>query len=538
MHGGKHGIAALGSAIAICVASAPASAHLSPAPSVCTGEPNANCIEKGGGGNTTVSPTLVHVGQVVTFKLTSLPAQYGGVRAGWSFSNRATGVGSAAGLRLLGCHGSVHHGLLAGSAICRYRVLSAGRGWQAAVASFDVEYGGLASYSEAAWRAVPKGYYVEGYIHGRPDHRGASGTPLDAVPVSAHGPSYDATQTNAQGYYVLQLAKPGRYKVVARLRSIDLRLHPQPTFSPGSHIVQVTSTRVSSINFRLSRGDDITISFAGPTGAPVTGIPADGVSSTTALVDAFDANNQPLTGQPLDIVIDAAQLSSKAIVCDPNQDRLWPGNLVGTTRSGQVFSGGNVTTTPDAQGRLRLTIYSGTEAGALAVTARRQGASPVYDVTAMLALTPPQALPSLQAATLYAKSGYQTNYPNPAPLNTSAESTWQLNDIYYLADAKTHGYFGGWEYVPVATTSGSPQRYGIYFYKNGNAGGGGVLETTNQGFAPLETGNPLPSVGSWSNGSGYTFDHLVTGYPGDDLFYLGWPYERTSADACIRRAPN
>jgi hypothetical protein len=90
----------------------------------------------------------------------------------------------------------------------------------------------------------------------------------------------------------------------------------------------------------------------------------------------------------------------------------------------------------------------------------------------------------------------------------------------------------------VVTTSGSPQRYGIYFYANGNSGGGGVLETKNYGLGPLETGNPLPSVGTWSAGQTYAFQHLVNGYPGDDLFYFGWPYERTGADSCIRRAPD
>src|SRR5579884_2291837 len=87
------------------LAAAPAGAwaHLSPMPDVCNGNPD--CITKGGGGDTTVSPTLVHVGGVLTIKLTSRDHEYGGV-ADWTISTRPVGaLSSSPALKLLGCKG-------------------------------------------------------------------------------------------------------------------------------------------------------------------------------------------------------------------------------------------------------------------------------------------------------------------------------------------------------------------------------------------------------------------------------------------------
>jgi hypothetical protein len=526
----------------------PAGAHIGPAPSICTVDPltDPNCVAKGGGGDTSVSPKIVHVGQVVTFKLTPDGISIAAPPRGWTIGSRPIGTGSSpAGLRLLGCRWhkkNVPGGpydvalVLSGPAICRYKVTSAGRGWQAAVANFSVRYGGLASYSEEGWRVVPKGNYIEGYIHGRPDHTGATGTPLQNVPVSAHGKSYDSTVTNNEGYYLLQPKKAGRYKVVASLRASDHRLRPQPHYTPSSHIVHVSGNTLSNVNFRSSRGDDITITFLDAAGKQVTGIPADGISSATTQIDAFDANDQPLNSQPLDIVVDGATIGTKAIVCDPNGQRLWPGTLTGSTRSAQIFSGGDTTTQPDSAGQLKLTVYAGTEAGSASITARRQGASPQFDVTNTLRLTAPQSVGSLQYTTNYAQHGYPNGFPSASLFGGSSANGIQQNEVYYLADAKSHGYFGGWEYVPVSTASNT--RYGIYFYQNGNQGGGGVLNSDGQGFQPLLNGAQLPSIGAWSAGQPYAFDHMASGYPGDDLFYLGWPYERGPADSCIRKAPN
>jgi hypothetical protein len=521
------------------VVAATATAHLSPMPSVCTGEPNPGCIEKGGGGNVTVSPTLAHVGDVLTIKLFSIQGQYGGV-VSWDISSRATGPSSSSpSLKLLGCKPTSPRELGDGVAYCRYRVLSSGRGWQAGVATFQVQYGGLPSFSEAAWRVVPKGSYVEGYVRGRPRHKGDEGIGLSGVQVVARGKSTDSTKTNNQGYYVLQLAKPGRYEVFPKRRASDNRLRPLPRFDPDSRKVRLDSNRIKDADFRLNRGDDIRVSYTDAAGKKITDLPADGVSAATVLIEAVDANDQPISGSSgaLDVIVDDFKLASKAILCSPNNARIWPGASVGGTPSAQVDTSDPSATQPDAHGQLKLALYAGTEAGSVTITARAHGAAAADPGTsATLALSAVRGPDTLAEAAQFARTNYQTGYPDAQPLDHSSESSWWQSDLYYLADAKTHGYWKGWEYLPLITTSG-PTRYGIYFYKNGNQGQGGVLETTNVGLRTLENGNPLPSVGAWANGQPYQVQLLQSGYPGDGLFYNCWPYERGPADTCIRHGP-
>lgn len=258
------------------------------------------------------------------------------------------------------------------------------------------------------------------------------------------------------------------------------------------------------------------------------------------LVEAVDANDQPISGSSgvseLQVIVDNSRVSSKAILCGLNSTRIWPGQTLGGTWSA-VVDDHEDPTTPDSNGQLKMTLYAGTEAGSVEITVRvPNAAASDPGRSATLALEPINAASDLAATAAFSRINYTTGYPDAQPLDHSSEgSRWQ-SDLYYLADAKSHGYWKGWEYLPLATTSGS-QRYRIYFYKNGSAGGGGVLETTNVGLRSLENGNPLPSVGAWAAGQAYAVQQLQSGYPGDGLFYNGWPYERGPADSCIRRGP-
>jgi hypothetical protein len=532
------------------VPAAPAQAHLGPAPNVCGPVPG--CLTRGGGGDLSINPRIVEVGQVVTFKLTD-NGGYGGVAPGWSFStgpfSPASGLdlGTSPVLKQLGCKGKVVEKPsgkfdvskgLAGSAYCRYRVVRPGRGWQVATASFSVRYGGLASYSQESWAALPKESVVEGYVRGKPQHPHEKGIGLSNVKVKAAGHGGSSSTTNSEGFYAIELRDPGRFDVIPRLRSSDEALRPRPHFTPASRKVHVNSDHIKDVSFALNRGDSLRIRFVDSNGREIGSIPADGASSASVVVDATDANDQPINsnnGGMLQLFVDNGRLSTKAVVCSAGNIRIWPGKGAGPGLGGAApvdTTSDTSALNPDSKGVLKLAVYAGTEAGALELTVRLDdptSAEPGVSKSLTLASTADNF--SLQQVMTAAKAQDPQGFPGHDGPNTSISS-----ELDWLQGAKESHLMPGWEYAPVARTDETAS--GIYFYKNGNLGNGGVLSSDSQGFQPLLDGSPLPSLAAWSGAGGYHFFLRNTGYHGDRFFYFGWPYENGPADRCIRNGPD
>ena len=256
--------------------------------------------------------------------------------------------------------------------------MSATRSWQKVTWGFNVRYGGLASYSEDAFRIVGKNQsYIEGYVNGKGRAAGAKGPGIKKMKIKASGKDGDSGETNDDGYYELKIGKPGNYEVIPALRAGDKKVRPRVTLSPDSKKVKVPKgSKVSDVNFKLSRGDSYKVEFQDPTTMKaVDSTLADGATAVNAVISATDANDGPVANQDLKIVVDGATLGSKAIVCQPDEHhRIWPSDLLAGTRSAAVDPTYEPKT--DSNGQVVLSVHPGTEDGKLEITARAPDGNP------------------------------------------------------------------------------------------------------------------------------------------------------------------
>ncbi|HEX5147001.1 MAG TPA: hypothetical protein VFV85_08260 [Conexibacter sp.] len=537
-----------------------ASGNLGSAPAACTIGPDPSCLVRGGGGDVTVSPRIVQVGHDFTVKLTDT-GDYGGP-ASWGLPGiDAVGAGITAGYKLVkpGCVGRKTHKQgdqwtasegLAGSFTCHYKATSTGRGWQKATVSFNVRYGGLASYSEDAFHVVgDKSAYLEGYVRGLPSAKGAKGPGIRGMHVKAAGPDGGIARTNGDGYYSIEIGKPGRYEVAGELRDGDRKARPRPHLDPGSRRVRLKrGDHLKDVNFKLTRGDafDVDYTLGGKT---ISSVPADGVSGVTATIHARDPNGDPLSGRQLELVVDGARLAPKAIVCSGGQ-RLWPSGIVAGQRSAQVDPRAQLQT--DSAGTLTVQVYPGTEPGRFELTVRDRGApKDGPDATEPLTLARESGA-DLSAAV---KGAIVAGVPGAgAPLagSVSPAPSGAVGDLYnWLIAAKKAGMLRGWDFAPVEQQDAPVlAKYGIAFWRSGSPPpysgsvgtrtllGGQIYDANGNGLNPLRDGQPLQSLADWSGGLPAIVHMFQPGYNGDDLHYLGWPYEQSpAAQTCIAGGP-
>src|SRR6201999_1209296 len=81
--------------LALATAGTASAGELGQAPGVCTIGPGPSCLVKGGGGDTSVSPELVRVGQVITFTLTPDGTGIAALPKGWTIGSRTVGHATA-----------------------------------------------------------------------------------------------------------------------------------------------------------------------------------------------------------------------------------------------------------------------------------------------------------------------------------------------------------------------------------------------------------------------------------------------------------
>lgn len=538
--------------LAFLAASAPgAAANVGPSPPICSYEQPTNCIAKGGGANTTVSQKLIKKGD--TFSITLTPNDgYGGVA---SYDTQPTvspvNKGTAPVLKLLRCEGGKIKKVpeepynvpykMQGPRTCRYKVLRGGKRWQKAHWGYNVRYGGLAAYSEDSLIGIGKDEsYVEGFVRGRPrnagDDQGPGAKGVKVVASNKDNRFSDTTDSN--GFYAIEIAKPGGYDVFPKRRGSDLDLKPVPDFTPGERRLRLSGDEtVDNVNFKLERGDTYKIRFrAGGDG--IEQVIPNGATKVTVAIKVLDLNDDPVANKQLFLKVNENSLSPKGVLCKAASSRIWPGPAEAGVRRPAVDQTQPVTT--DGGGEALLDLWPGTEKGTFSLSVRAKFA-PAYEKFETEKLKFAVGTPTDLAGPMRAAIA---NVPNaPRPENNAAQDPQTANseNVTWLASAFGEGKLAGWTYLPVRLEDGS--KFGLIFYTvgsppavdpDGTVRSGSVFnEGGGRGLKPIADGEPLEGLGAWSGGKRAFVRREYGGYPWADLIYLGYPLELGPAQACI-----
>lgn len=548
---------ALAAIVALSALAAPSLASagdLGPLPRFCAEPYGYGCLTKGGGGEVTVSPKVVQVGDVFTVTLASVDAEYGGVawKPGEPFFSASSPKGRSGFAKLLGCKARkiakpqelnfAEFGL-AGSMTCRYRALRPSGSWQVVQVPFSVRWGGLGSTDGDFVGVIGDDEsYVSGTITGL-TLDGKQGAGIRGMTVLLKGKKPRRAATDALGFFAAKVAE-GSYRVVPQLRPSDERLAPRPKLQPAGKDVRIPpADRVVDVDFTLTRKDGVRVAFLPAQGAsaPATGaedpaavdsVPADGATPFAVLLRATDVNDDPLASRALELVVDGATLAPKAIVCLPGAGRVWPGIALGDTRSVTPLDRVPATS---AAGEVRLLAFPGTQAGTFSVRARFAGA-PLADPGTLAELpfteVPPQPYNAgVFAAALAAVSGRPGGPPEPT--GGVGTNVVQRDLVLYLSWMKEQGQLRGLDVLPVRNADHGAAVL-VSAQGTTSVAGGIVTPAPDAVVVPdgpfgttvLRIGTPK-SVGEWLAGSAAPITLSFDGgaYPGValDLALNGWP---------------
>ena len=539
----------LASAAASVAPAAADAAGVGNSPPRCTGNGDPPvCVIDGGGGDVTATPKLIQKGEAVTITLTSDGA-YGGIASyGSGPTIGPAGKGRAPRLKFLGCTG----GKIVTDADpppynaatrmttprkCRYKALSSGSGWQIADWSYIDRYGGLSAHSQDAFRVVgsDKGY-VQGFVRGLPRSAGDKNGPgAIGVQVVASNRKHRASdKTDSNGFYAIEIKKPGRYDVTPKRRASDRDLRPVPEFKPLERRVHVDDT-VEDVNFRLGRGDSYMVKFRAG-GGVVQQVFANGSTLVEVEVLAEDLNERPVPNLDLALQVNHDTLNPKGVMRAPNGPRLWPGVAESGIRRATV----DTPVRTGGDGKALLNLFPGTEPGEFTLTVRSKfGLASEQPRSATLTFTTSAGgdLPGQMRAAL-------GNVPNsPRPSNNAAQDPRSAHseNIEWLGAAFTANQLGGWTFLPVRVEN--VEKYGLIFYPlgsppavdpSGTVSSGAVFnEGGGRGLQPVADGEAFEDLASWSGGKRVVLAYLFNG-PYSDLEYLGYPLESGVAEGCIR----
>lgn len=547
-------LAALVALSALAAPSLASASDLGPLPRFCVEPYGYGCLTKGGGGEVTVSPKVVQVGDVFTVRLESVDAEYGGVawKPGEPFFSASGPKGRSGFAKLLGCKARkvakpvelnfAEFGL-AGAMTRRYRALRPSGSWQVVQVPFSVRWGGLGS-TDGDYVGVigDDESYVSGTITGLALD-GKQGAGIRGMTVLLKGRKPRRATTDALGFFAAKVAE-GSYRVVPELRASDERLRPRPQVRPAGRDVRIPpADRVVDVDFTLTRKDGVRVAFLPAAGASepaagsddpaaVASVAADGATPFAVVLRATDVNDDPLANRALELVVDGATLSPRAVLCRPGAGRVWPGVALGDSRSVLPLDGVPATS---AAGEVRLLAFPGTQAGTFSLRARFAGA-PAADAGTLAELpfteVPPQPYNAgVFAAALAAVSGLPGGPPEPT--GGVGTTVVQRDLVLYLAWMKEQGQLRGLDLLPVRNAD---RGAAVLLSAQGTTTVAGGLVTPGPdavvvpdgpfGTTVLRIGTPK-AVGEWLAGSTAPITLSFDGgaYPGValDLTLNGWP---------------
>lgn len=475
---------AVGSTAVLAVAGAARGGHtaataLGKAPQLCSEKVGPPCLEKGGGGETMISPHIVRVGQTFTVRLESVDGEYGGV---YEWSDPAP-----AGGKLIRCTGKTvakkgdkyTRGTgLGGARVCTFKAVEPTNGWQIVRINYTVRYGSLGAHDDDALAIVGKGvYYISGEIRSKP----FPGTPSKGAPIqdmtvgvfgarsSGGGRTFSKrVKTNNAGFWEVQVPKTGSYEVLPYLRDRDRKVKPRPELRPSARNVRVRETEEAEANFTLDRSLGISLEFQNAAGRKIEKAKANGLESGKILIETTGPNDEPRS-LALRLTVNGLSRTGapRAKVC-AGSTRLWPSGSEWDARVDQDQRTG-------ADGKFLADVDFGTEPGTFTVTASVPDMPRLFDRGELelsadrpAAITPAALAKALwEAMTNRASNGYSIA-PEAAPFltpNSTDAATESRNLTKYLSDIR--GQLDGIEFAPIQTKAGGKPVYAVAFWSSG-----------------------------------------------------------------------